>query len=861
VPGTNLTRAEARERSGLVSAASYAVDLDFTGPGDTYRSTTVLRFSSAEVGAATFVDLVAPRVHDIVLNGVSLDPSTAYREGRIHLRDLAATNELRVVADCAYMNTGEGLHRTVDPVDGNVYLYTHFEVPEARRVFATFEQPDLKAPFTFTVTAPRTWTVLSNSPTPEPEPVSAAASVWRFAPTPPIATYLTAVVAGDYHVVRDTYAARSGQVVPLAVACRASAAAYLDPDEIFEVTKQGFDYYLETFARPYPFEKYDQIFVPEYNIGAMENAGCVTFREQYVFRSKVTEARRAARANTILHEMAHMWFGDLVTMRWWDDLWLKESFATYMGVRCQAEATRWTDAWTTFANDHKANGQRQDRLPSTHPIVADIRDLEEVQINFDGITYSKGAAVLKQLVAWVGDTAFIDGVRRYFDRHAWGSTTLADLLAALEETSGRDLTDWSREWLQSAGPNTLRPEYEVDADGRFAGFAVLQSAPPEHPTLRSHRLAIGLYRRGGAGLTRVRRIELDVTGSRTEVPELLGERRPDLVLLNDDDLTYAAIRLDAHSMSTLMAAIGEFADSLPRALCWSAAWDMVRTAELPARSYLRMVLGGIGTESEIGVVQTLHETLVTSLADFVDPAARPDAGAEVTRAARGHLAAASPGSDAQLAWVQLLARVAATGEDLELIAGLLDGTVVPDGLRVDTELRWALLAALVRTGQAGADAIEAELARDRTTAGEEYAAGSLAARPDAAAKAAAWASLVERADLPNDTQKGIIGWKFSRIGLGFGQPSQQHLLEGYVDRYFAAIGEIWTSRTMETARNIVGGLYPRYVIDETTIERTDAFLNSANPPPALRRLVIEGRDDVQRALRARALDRSHGSPP
>ncbi|HEX6872986.1 MAG TPA: aminopeptidase N, partial [Micromonosporaceae bacterium] len=563
MPGTNLTRAEADARSALLRVRSYRVELDLTGTGPTFGSTTVLRFACREPGAATFVDLVAAQVHEITLNGRPVDPAERYTDGRIHLTDLSAENELRVVADGHYMNTGEGLHRSVDPVDQRTYLFTHFEVPDARRVFATFEQPDLKGRFTFIVTAPRDWTVFSNSPTPEPDPVSEFASVWRFAETPPISTYVTAVVAGPYHVVRDTYRAKSGQVVPLAVACRASMASHLDATEILTVTKQGFDHYLELFDRPYPFAKYDQIFVPEYNLGAMENVGCVTVREEFIFRSRVTEARRSARANTLLHELAHMWFGDLVTMRWWDDLWLKESFATYVSVRCLAEATRWhAQAWTNFATDRKAWGYRQDQLPSTHPIVADIQDLQDVQVNFDGITYAKGAAVLRQLVAWVGTEAFFAGVRAYFDRHAWDSARLADLLAALTEASGRDLARWSRQWLTTAGPNTLRPEFTVTEAGRFASFAVRQEAPAEHPTLRSHRIAIGLYRRDGGRLVRARRVELDLSGARTEVPELVGEARPDLVLLNDDDLTYALIRLDPHSMATLARSIADIAESL-----------------------------------------------------------------------------------------------------------------------------------------------------------------------------------------------------------------------------------------------------------------------------------------------------------
>ncbi|HEY6737363.1 MAG TPA: aminopeptidase N, partial [Actinopolymorphaceae bacterium] len=581
MPGTNLTRDEAVERARLLAVDSYTVDLDLTSATDkdvaTFPSTTVIRFSCTEPGASTFADLIAPTVRSITLNGRELDPSQAYVDNRVLLDDLAADNELRVVADCAYMTTGEGLHRFFDPADGRTYLYTQFEVPDARRMFTTFEQPDLKGTFRLTVTAPSDWAVVSNSPTPEPEAVDSGTSVWRFEPTPRISTYLTALVAGHYHAVRDSYVGRDGEV-PLAVYCRQSLAPHLDSDEIFDVTKRGFAFFEEEFDYPYPFAKYDQLFVPEYNMGAMENPGCVTIRDEYLFRSRTTDSAYEGRAITILHELAHMWFGDLVTMRWWDDLWLNESFATYASVLCAADRTRWAHSWTTFANRDKTWAYRQDQLPSTHPIAADIRDLHDVEVNFDGITYAKGASVLKQLVAWVGREEFFAGLRHYFKQYEWRNATLADFKAALEATSGRDLDAWTKEWLETAGVNTLRPEFTTDETGRFTSFAVRQTATPEHPTLRSHRVAIGLYDleegEQGPALVRRSRLELDVVGESTAVPQLEGVARPDLVLLNDDDLTFAKIRLDDRSLSTLVTHIAHITESLPRALCWSAAWDM-----------------------------------------------------------------------------------------------------------------------------------------------------------------------------------------------------------------------------------------------------------------------------------------------
>ncbi|HKB30543.1 MAG TPA: aminopeptidase N, partial [Streptosporangiaceae bacterium] len=536
----NLTRNEARERASLLAVDSYAVELDLTGDERTFRSVTHARFRCASPGSSTFIELEADGVHEISLNGRALDTST-FADSRITLPGLAASNELRIIADCAYSRSGEGLHRFTDPVDGEVYLYSHLEPADAHRVFACFDQPDLKATFEFTVTVPTGWLVVSNNaPDVTAQPCGEAATRWHFPPTPVLSAYVTAVCAGAYHELRDSF-----DGIPLGVYCRRSLAEYLDPDEILEVTRQGFGFFHETFGIKYPFGKYDQLFVPEFNVGAMENVGCVTFLEEYVFRSRVTDSYREARAETILHEMAHMWFGNLVTMRWWDDLWLNESFATFAGTLALAEATRWSNAWTTFAQLFKTMAYRQDQLPSTHPISADIPDIHAVEVNFDGITYYKGASVLKQLVAYVGLDNFMAGVRRYFERHAWGNATLNDLLTALEETSGRDLASWSKEWLESAGVNTLRPSYELDSGGRFTSFRVLQEAPPEHPELRPHRLAVGLYDRADDDvLTRRHRVEIDIDGERTEVPELVGRDRPDLVLVNDDDLTYAKIRLD-----------------------------------------------------------------------------------------------------------------------------------------------------------------------------------------------------------------------------------------------------------------------------------------------------------------------------
>ncbi|MFE6054216.1 aminopeptidase N [Kitasatospora sp. NPDC056446] len=858
MPGTNLTREEARTRADLIRVDAYDIELDLGSAreGGTFRSTTVVRFTAATPGSDTFIDLVAPSVEEITLNGASLDPAS-FTDSRIPLPDLAAENELRIVATCAYTNTGEGLHRFVDPVDGETYLYTQFEVPDARRVFANFEQPDLKAAFAFTVTAPAGWVVVSNSPTPEPAG-DGDTRVWTFEPTGRISGYITALIAGPYVGVFDTYE-NGDQKVPLGVYCRPSLREFLDPEAVFEVTKQGFDYFQEKFDYPYPFPKYDQLFVPEFNAGAMENAGAVTLRDQYVFRSKVTDAAYEARAATILHELAHMWFGDLVTMEWWNDLWLNESFATFAEAVCQAEApgSKWPNSWTTFANQMKTWAYRQDQLPSTHPIMADINDLEDVQVNFDGITYAKGASVLKQLVAYVGQDAFFQGVQAYFKRHAWGNTRLSDLLGALEEASGRDLKAWSKSWLETAGINVLRPSLVLNTDGEIESFAVLQEAPAlpagakGEAVLRPHRIAIGLYELNGDTLVRTDRIELDVDGPRTEVPELVGRHRPAVVLLNDDDLSYAKIRLDEDSLAVVTEHLGGFTESLPRALCWASAWDMTRDGELAARDYLSLALSGIGRESDIGVVQSVQRQVKLALDAYADPDWREQGLARWAAAAEEHLRAAEPGSDHQLAWARALASVARTDGQLGLLAGLLDGSAEVKGLAVDTELRWTLLVRLAATGRADEAAIAAELERDNTAAGQEHAATCRAARPTAEAKAQAWASVVDSDKLTNYVQEAVIA--------GFQQSDQRELLAPYAAKYFAAVKGVWETRSHEISQQIIVGLYPALEVTAATLDATDAWLASAEPAPALRRQVVEARAGVERALKAQAADRAAGS--
>jgi aminopeptidase N len=849
VPGENLSRDEARERAGLLSVDGYEVALDLRsavgeaaaeGPR-TFRSVTTIRFRANEPGASTFVDLIAPSVTAVSLNGQDLDPAAVFDGSRIHLEGLAEDNELVVDAQCAYSRTGEGMHRFVDPEDGEVYLYTQYEPADSRRVFANFEQPDLKAPYRFSAQAPEGWTVWSNG---VGELVD---GVWQFAETKPISTYITAIVAGPYHYVTDTY--RRGDLeIPLGAMCRKGLAPYFDADDIFLVTKQGLDFFHEQFDYPYPFGKYDQAFVPEYNLGAMENPGMVTFREEFIFRGKVTQASYERRANVILHEMAHMWFGDLVTMQWWDDLWLKESFADFMGTFSMVEATRFTDGWITFANNRKSWAYRADQLPSTHPITADIRDLEDAKLNFDGITYAKGASVLKQLVAYVGRDAFLEGARRYFKRHAYGNTRLGDLLSVLEETSGRDLTSWSKSWLETAGVNSLTPQVTLSGEGRITELAVVQEAAASHPELRPHRVAVGLYRRTADGsLERYARAEADVDGPRTVIAELAGAEAPELVLVNDDDLTYCKIRFDENSLATLRERLGDISDPLARALCWTSLWNLTRDALMPARDFIGLVLRFAGRESDIGVLQMLHAWARSALVHYAAPGWREEGGRLLAEGAVKELRLAEPGSQHQLTWARFFASVASAPAELQLLNGLLEGSAKIDGLEVDQEMRWAFLETLATYGAADETVLAAELARDDTASGKRHQVRCLAARPSAAVKAQAWAQVVESDALSNALVEATIA--------GFQQPSQRELTAPYAEKYFAAIERVWDERSIQIGMDVVRGLFPGLQDSPETLAATDAWLSSrGEAAPALRRLVVEARDDLGRGLRGQACD-------
>jgi aminopeptidase N len=850
----NITRDEAAARSALIRTHSYQVSIDLGGAADVgaydssalFVSTATVRFLSR--AGSSYVNLIADQLISATLDGNVLD-ADAFRDHKLFFNLAEGEHELTVAALCRFSHTGEGLHRFIDPVDGRIYCYTQLETADARRVYACFEQPDLKATFTLSVVAPSDWAVLSNSPAVEPELIGGGLGRWNFAPTPPISTYITALVAGAFHVVSDTYVGKAGQI-PMSLACRQSLIPYLDTDRILGITKAGFEVFAEAFGMAMPFADYAQVFVPEFNAGAMENAGCVTIRDEYLYRSRVTNAAYETRDNTILHELAHMWFGDLVTMTWWDDLWLNESFAEFASHFAQAQIREQTgtgdDPWATFTNARKNWAYRQDQLPSTHPVAADMVDLEAVELNFDGITYAKGASVLRQLVAFVGQDAFLAGVRAYFTKHAWSNTQLSDLLSALTAASGRDMSFFAEEWLQAAGVNTLRAEFELDAQGRFTRFALRQTAVPQWPTLRHHRLAIGIYDEVDGRLVRTERVEADIAGELTEIPELVGKARGALILPNEDDLTYAKIRLDAASLQALVSGIDKLDSALSRALCWGAAWDMCRDAELSAADYVSLVLSGVGVETDLTAVQALLGQCRTAIDQYTAPAARDELNDRFVAGLARLLKDAEPGSDHQLTFARALASAGKSEVVASVLKAWLDGHEAPVGLAVDTDLRWHLLANLCRLGAAGEDLISAELAIDNTARGAERAAGARAARPDAAAKAEAW-QLACADDTPNETH--------FQICTSFWQFDQDAVLAPYVEAYREVVEAIsagrdgWADRSSAIRQHVLGQLFPRTLMDRESLASLDAWLASAKLTDAVSRQVIERRDDAERALR------------
>jgi aminopeptidase N len=844
VPGLNLSRTEAKDRAEHLYVNSYAVTLDVTKGEETFYSKSEVSFTCNKPGYSTCIDAVGRSVISATLNGAAVDVSNFDGES-IFLTNLAADNTLVIELEAEYSKSGEGLQRSVDPADGEIYLYSQGETAHIRNMFACFDQPSLKATFTLTVTTPGHWQAVSNNPV-ESKTTKGELVEWKFTTTPRIATYLDALIAGPYSSVHDVY--KGEKEIPLGIYCRKSMMQYLDPEDIFLITKQGFEYFEKVFGLAYPFEKYDQIAVVDFNFGAMENAGAVTFREDVlVFRSHMPEKAYLSRANTILHEMAHMWFGDMVTMFWWDDLWLNESFAEWSSYLALSESTRFNGAWTEFNSARKNWAYRQDQLSSTHPIIADMVDMEAVNANFDGITYAKGASVLHQLVAHVGRPQFIAGLQKYFAKHAWGNTTLNDLLVELEASSGRKLDTWVHTWLQTAGVNTLRPQLDIDGDV-YKSVVISQEVPlvpAGSKELRPHRLAVGLYDISGDSLNLRKSVELDVVGASTVVTELSGEKVADLLLINDRDLSYAKLRFDDRSIATLKKYLGRLNDPLARALSWAAIWDMHRDAQISSADFIEIALSGLAGEDDDAIVNIVIGQLGTSVEGYASDANRDKYREKLAAGFWNLMQSSAPASDLQLLYSRAFAANAHTPEQIKNVRGILNGEI--KGLKVDTDRRWDFLIALTERGATTQAELDAELASDNTTSGNLLFETAKAATPNAEAKAYAFNTVMHQ-----DAQTSVR----SALVAGFQRPIQRHLLAPFVDLYFENLLSEWESKSYEGAAKFVTGMYPSWIISQVTLDKTNAWLNGVgkDAPAVLRKLVKESQDGVIRALKVQALD-------
>ncbi|YAL82822.1 aminopeptidase N [Dermacoccaceae bacterium W4C1] len=850
----NLTQAECSERAGRITSDTQHVHLDLREAADTsaptFESTSTIGFTST--GGRTWVDLIATEFGQATLDGQPLD-SSDYDGARLWFDTTPGTHELTVVARFPYSRTGDGLHRFSDPADGTSYLYTHLEPTDARKMFACFEQPDLKFRYTFSIDAPTDWVIRSGQPEVERTDLGDGNARVTFAPTPPLSSYLTAVAAGPYFTVTDewstTRADGSTQTVPLTLLCRQGMSPYLDSDDIFAVTKAGLSFYDEKFRFPYPWGKYDQIFVPEYNLGAMENPGLVTFTEEYLPRGRATEQRRERRASVIMHEMAHMWFGDLATMRWWDGLWLKESFADLMGYHVCAAVTPYGGSWTSFADGRKGWAYQADQYPTTHPIVATIEDLEQARQNFDGITYAKGASVLKQLMAFVGEDAFFDAAADYFAEHAFGNTELSDLIRCLEATSGRQMSTWVDAWLRTTGVNTLVPQVIRTGDGTISELVIEQSSDGDEPP-RPHRLRVGLYRLTESSLVLDRVVDVELDGARTPVADAVGASG-DLILLNQDDLTFAKARLDETSIESAAAALSSVPDALSRGLIWSALWNATRDAVLPAGRFLEVVRAQLPLENDEVLVQNTLGRVRQVLRQYLPEAARPEAAAVMLDLVDDCLSAADPGSDSQVVLARELAALAADSPAGVPAARRVLGGEVP-GLDVDADLAWQLLIALSTQGEPVAADLERQSRIDDSLDGQNRLLQAQAAQPDAEAKARAWQRIDIDHELTNDELRSLLA--------GFTAPTAGPVIAEYADRYFAGLERWWADRSQAMAITTAARLFPQATLSDDGVENNPTVLAArawlqAHPqaPKGLQRVVIEAADDAERALRAQAL--------
>lgn len=835
-----LSRLEAEERAALIRVRRYDVVIDISAAAvadlDTFTSRTTVEFDSAQVAGSSFIDLAATRLIGATLNGA--DVRHDWKGGRLQLDGLMSHNVLEVEAEFAYGGEWQGMQRMVDSIDGELYVRTTTFIAEAPKIFACFDQPDMKGRYTFHVRAPKPWTVISNAPVDTVERLSGADQIVHFQQTQPLATYVTAVMAGPFHRTVDVVEGPDGPI-ELGICCTASDAKVIDPEHILGLTKAGFDLFHRLFDFPYPFGKYDQLLLEPSRSG-MENVGAVSLGRRLVFTSRMTQLDEVELAYVVLHELSHMWFGNLVTTRWWNDTWLNEAFATFAGYFAMANATSHSDAWTRFAQQQKNLALEADQLPSTHPIAGPAPDVETAFANFDQVTYAKGASVLRQLVAYVGEQAFFTGLARYFKDHAHSNAALADLLAALEDASGTELSTWADGWLLEAHPNTLRPELTADAQGRLASLAVRQEGHAPGAALRSHRVSVGLYQDKDGRLVRTHGTEISVSGSRTDLTDLVGLPVPELVIVDDRDLTYAKQRFDDASLAVLKNRISDIDDALARTVCWTALWDMTRSGELSAGAYVDVALAAVEVETEPSILDGLLGHLGRLLASGFTPQEFARRTGQLADVAVSALGAAPPGTDRQLTWARAVATSAGSGPHAPMLRALFDGSLVIDGLEMDFDLRWRCMRGLAAFGHSDAAEIARVLAEEPTDEAHELAAAASASLATAADKARAW----ERA--LHDDEPAMVRLAYASA---FWQPAPAELLSPYVDRYFESLESVWQSLGGSfLARALTAELFPQ-VYDQSTMDRCDEWLANPDRAAVQRRVVVDRRDELARSLR------------
>ncbi|MBI2760609.1 MAG: aminopeptidase N [Chloroflexi bacterium] len=832
-----LTQVEAESRAARVSNTTYDLALSLTRGSDSYQGEVTIRFDLTGEGDL-FLDARGKRIDVLEVNGRAVTPDWNGYRLTLPGSALAAQNTVHIVYENFYDHTGDGLHQFIDPEDGQEYVYTNFEPYESHRLFPGFDQPDIKATYALTVTAPEDWEVIANSREISARPTGDGRTVRTFETTKRFSTYLFAMIAGPYQVFRDEH-----NGIPLGLFCRKSLAKYLDTDELFELSKQGLDFFSEFFAYPYPFGKYDQVFVPEFNAGAMENVAAVTHSEHYVFRDPPTDNQRRVRADTLLHEMAHMWFGNLTTMKWWNDLWLNESFASYMSCLALVEATRFTDSWVEFSSGMKAWAYRQDQLVTTHPIAGQVADTDQTFLNFDGITYGKGASVLKQLVATIGIDGFREGMRRYFQRHAFSNATLSQFLDALEEGSGRELHDWARLWLETPSLNTIAASWERDGD-RIANLSVTQTAPAEYPTLRPHAIEIALVREQDGALA-VDALPFQLDGPEAEVSEARGRPAPTFVFPNYNDQGYGKFALDPESLAYVREHLERVTDPLLRQLIWGSLWDMVRDQQLKSTDFLTLAGDKVRSETDLELIETIIQRCMAALGRYVPDSVRKASFHDFFQVAWAMLRAA-PQGDAQIIWARALIGVAINPEDLVLAMRLADGDESVPGLEIDQDMRWDIAVRAVILGMDGAAGrVEVERGRDPSDRGQRMLLRAETARPDLGVKEAAWERF-------HGDGYGSLHLTAAAMS-GFNSYAQRPMLMPFLERFFARVTEVFETRDKEFTSSYFNNLFPGFRTEQAVLDRSEQLLAEVGDRlPLLTRMLREANDDLSRALKCRA---------